>query len=386
MENYLELGGLGFTMRVTLERNFGFVLIAALSPQKGYGMLGFIRNNTVSMWSKEMHLTNLLQDRIDNRVVGHPVVMPRNVYLFIAPVTLNRCPESGSTGVRWLANQKNHYFWSFDPSGTTPLSRRICDILGFPKYRTSISPILHKSFDYQYAAARYLQEIQGFDPLTQDYARFHGLPLVEVFSPLEHFRRNVVDSAEEDQEVLDMWSDAEETLSNVSDSETVYADASSQLQTIPFPIPSTEQRLNWITPKFSGDLDLRNFEGDCSFNEESDESASQTSGLLPYFGSALTTGCKLSSWLRAYLIQGDVESWTGDRNQNNFCWRFTSSVSDTGEQEIYTYRRICLECLHMGRHQQRIEEWYWDSTRCIKCRESNWRNPYIQLRKRRASI
>ncbi|THV00115.1 hypothetical protein K435DRAFT_776751 [Dendrothele bispora CBS 962.96] len=331
-------------------------------------------------------LTFHLRNSTETRVVGHPVVMPRNVYLFIAPVTLNRCPESGSTGVRWLANRKNHYFWSFDPSGTTPLSRRVCDILGFPKYRTSISPILHRSFDYKYAAARYLQEIQGFDPLTQGYARAHGLPLVEVFSPLEHFRRNVVDSAEEGQEVLDMCSDAEETLSDKSDSGSVYADASSQLQTIPFPIPKAEQKLNWTTPQISDDLDLGNFEGDFSSNEESDDdSASQAFGLNPSFGSALTTGCKPSSWLRAYLIQEDVESWTGERERNEFCWRFTSGVFDTGDQEIYTFRRICVGCLHMGRHQQRIEEWYWD-TRCGKCRRDNWRDPYIQIRKRRASI
>ncbi|THU79029.1 hypothetical protein K435DRAFT_698808 [Dendrothele bispora CBS 962.96] len=112
--------------------------------------------------------------------------MPRNVYLFIAPVTLNRCPESGSTEVRWLTNGRDHYFWSFDPSGSMPLSRRVCNILGLPRYRTSISSRTYNLFDYQYEAAKYLQEIQGFDPLTQDYARARGLPLLEMFSPLEH--------------------------------------------------------------------------------------------------------------------------------------------------------------------------------------------------------
>ncbi|THV00095.1 hypothetical protein K435DRAFT_855065 [Dendrothele bispora CBS 962.96] len=309
--------------------------------------------------------------------------MPRNVYLFIAPVTVNRCPESGSTEVRWLGNGGDHYFWSFDPSGSTPLSRSVCNLLGLPKFGTSISSIVTKPLDYQYEAASYLQEIQGFD-LTQDYARARGLPLLEMFSPLEHSLPN--DSTEEDQEALDAWYDAEETLSDKSDSESVYEDARSQLQTIPFPIPSAEQKLNWTTPQISDDLDLGNFEGDFSFNEESDDdSASQAFGLNPSFGSALTTGCKPSSWLRAYLIQEDIESWTGERDRNGFCWRFTSSISDTGDQERYTFRSICVGCLHMGRHQQRIEEWCWD-TRCSKCRRDKWRDPYIQIRKRRASI
>ncbi|THU96388.1 hypothetical protein K435DRAFT_664562 [Dendrothele bispora CBS 962.96] len=117
--------------------------------------------------------------------------MPRNVYLFIAPVTLNRSPESGSTEVRWLANGTDHYFWSLDRSGSTPLSRRICDILGLPNYTTSVDLVRsYKFFDYQYEATKYLQEIQGFDPLTQDYARARGLPLAEMISPFEDFYPN----------------------------------------------------------------------------------------------------------------------------------------------------------------------------------------------------
>ncbi|THU88858.1 hypothetical protein K435DRAFT_303165 [Dendrothele bispora CBS 962.96] len=332
-------------------------------------------------------LTLHLQDSIDNRVVEHPVVMPRNVYLFIAPVTLNRCPESGSTEVRWLTNGRDHYFWSFDLSGSTPLSRRVCNTFGLPNYRTNVELEGPISFDYQHEAAKYLQEIQGFDLLTQDYAQACGLPLLGMLSPFEDSHPNVVelDLTEEDQEVLDVWFDAEETLSDESDSVSVYGNASSQLQ-IPFPIPGAEQKLNWTTPRISDDSDSGGFKGDFSFNEESDDdSASQAFGLNPSFGSALTTGCKPSSWLRAYLIQRNVESWTGERDQKEFCWRFTSGVSDTGDQEICTFRRICPKCLHMGRHQQVIEEWYGD-TWCSKCGGDYWRSSYIQVRKRRASI
>ncbi|THU85145.1 hypothetical protein K435DRAFT_869580 [Dendrothele bispora CBS 962.96] len=128
--------------------------------------------------------------------------MPRNLFLVIAPVALCKSPESGSAGVRWLANGQDRYFWSFDSSESTPLSRR-------------------------HEAAKYIQEIQGFDPLTQDYTRARGLPLVEMLSSLGHFHPNAVDPTEEDQEALDAWYDAEETLSYISESESVYGDASS---------------------------------------------------------------------------------------------------------------------------------------------------------------
>ncbi|THU78693.1 hypothetical protein K435DRAFT_811340 [Dendrothele bispora CBS 962.96] len=219
------------------------------------------------------------------------------------------CPESGSTEARWLTNGRDHYFWSFDPSGSIPLSRGACNTLGLPKYRTSISSMVHNLFDYQYEAAEYLQEIQRFDPLTQDYTRACGLPLFEMFSPLEHFHLN--DLTEEDQGALDAWSDAKETLSNMSDSESVYKGASSQLQTIPFPIPSAEQRLNWTTPEILEDPDLECFEGDVSLNEESDDLVSRAFGIgIDHsLGLALITGCRPSLWLDAYLIEENITSW-----------------------------------------------------------------------------
>ncbi|THU88855.1 hypothetical protein K435DRAFT_803201 [Dendrothele bispora CBS 962.96] len=74
----------------------------------------------------------------------------------------------------------------------------------------------------------------------------------------------VVDLIEEDKGALNAWSDAKEMLSNISDSdsESVYKGASSQLQTIPFPISSAKQRLNWTTPAILDESDLGGFEGD----------------------------------------------------------------------------------------------------------------------------
>ncbi|THU85793.1 hypothetical protein K435DRAFT_783166 [Dendrothele bispora CBS 962.96] len=364
--------GKEFQLRVHCSTEATQRTYTAWHHQKQY-LLNMVEEDAFEDFDLITELTFHLKDSMESCVVGHPVVMPRNVYLFIAPVTLNRCPESSSTEVRWLTNGRDHYFWSFDPSGSTPLSRRVCDILGLPSYRSNI-----------YEAAKYLQEIQGFDPLTQDYAQACGLPLVEMLTPLEHFYPNVLDLTEEDQETLDVWSDAEETLSDMSDSGSVYENASSQLQTIPFPIPSAEQELSGSTPDISDDSNQRSCEGDFSLNEESDDSASQALGLNPSLGSALIAGCKPSSWLHAYLIQGDIELWTGERDRNEFRWRFNPSVSDTGDQGIYTFRRICPKCLHMGRHQQRIGDLYWDT--CSKCRRNNWRSPYIKVRKRRASI
>ncbi|THU93703.1 hypothetical protein K435DRAFT_779727 [Dendrothele bispora CBS 962.96] len=60
MEKYLVLGGLGFTMRVFLERSSGYVSIVALKPHKGYTMLGFIRKNITATWSTKMDLTNFI--------------------------------------------------------------------------------------------------------------------------------------------------------------------------------------------------------------------------------------------------------------------------------------------------------------------------------------
>ncbi|THU93595.1 hypothetical protein K435DRAFT_799581 [Dendrothele bispora CBS 962.96] len=141
----------------------------------------------------------------------------------------------------------------------------------------------------EHEAAKYIQECQGFDPLTQDYARACEFPLIEMLSPLEHFHPN--DLAEENQEALDAWYDAEETLSKMSGSESVYEDASSQLQRI------------------SDDSDLGSLEGDSLFNGESDDPASQALELNPSLGSALIAGCKPSSWLGAYLIQENITSW-----------------------------------------------------------------------------
>ncbi|THU96377.1 hypothetical protein K435DRAFT_858591 [Dendrothele bispora CBS 962.96] len=95
----------------------------------------------------------------------------------------------------------------------------------------------------------------------------------------------------------------------MSDSESVYEEASSQLHTILFLIPSAEQKLNWTTPEISDDSDLRSFEGDFSFKEESDDSALQAPGLNPSSRSALTSRCKPSSWLSPYLIQENITSW-----------------------------------------------------------------------------
>ncbi|THU91843.1 hypothetical protein K435DRAFT_967950 [Dendrothele bispora CBS 962.96] len=318
-ENYI---GKKFQLRVLCARDAVQRIYNAWLHQKEY-FPNAIGEDAFDIFGIDLitELTFHLKNEIDIRRVARPVVMPKDVFLFIAPVALNKCPESGSVEVRWLANGRDHYFWSFDPSGSVPLSRRVCNILGLPSYKTSISLRTPISYDYHSEAVKYLQEIQGFDPLTQDYARARGLPLLEILSPSERFHLNVVALTEENQEALDVWSDAKETLSNVS--ESVYGDASSQLQTILFPIPSAERKLNWTTPN------LGNFEGDFPFHEESDDSALQALGLNLSLGSALIAGCKPSSWLCAYLIQGDVKSWTGerDRYRSKFCWRFVPNAS-----------------------------------------------------------
>ncbi|THU93755.1 hypothetical protein K435DRAFT_617683, partial [Dendrothele bispora CBS 962.96] len=92
---------------------------------------------------------------------------------------LDQCPESGSTKVSWGEHEENHYFWSFDPDGSTQISQRICDLIGLPKYRVEINPWELSCPDYHFQAIQQVQKFLGYDPSTQDFAKACGLPLIE---------------------------------------------------------------------------------------------------------------------------------------------------------------------------------------------------------------
>ncbi|THU81785.1 hypothetical protein K435DRAFT_600181, partial [Dendrothele bispora CBS 962.96] len=102
------------------------------------------------------------------------------IYMFIAPVILNQCPESYSTEVSCGEHGENSYFWSFYPDGSTQISQRVCDLIGLPKYKVEMYPSQKFCFDYQFQAIQQVQKFFGYDPSTQDFAKACGLPLIEV--------------------------------------------------------------------------------------------------------------------------------------------------------------------------------------------------------------
>ncbi|THV00159.1 hypothetical protein K435DRAFT_586489, partial [Dendrothele bispora CBS 962.96] len=102
------------------------------------------------------------------------------IFMFITPVSLNQCPESGSTEVSWGQHGENYYFWSFDPDGSTQISQRVCDLIGLPKHKVEIGVGSLCCFNHQFKAIQQVQKFFGYDPSTQDFAKACGLPLIEV--------------------------------------------------------------------------------------------------------------------------------------------------------------------------------------------------------------
>ncbi|THU89577.1 hypothetical protein K435DRAFT_284734 [Dendrothele bispora CBS 962.96] len=122
----------------------------------------------------------------DMNMVIHPNIIPRDIFLFIAPVSLKRCQESGSTTVNWVEHRENLYYWSFDPDGFTRISEKVCNLIGLPKYKTILHPVPVQYHDYQFQAIQSIQEFMGYDPLSSDFAQACGLPLLETISPSEN--------------------------------------------------------------------------------------------------------------------------------------------------------------------------------------------------------
>jgi len=92
--------------------------------------------------------------------------------------------------VDWGYNGKNYYYWSSDPLGSKPMSDRLCDFLGLPKFSGQVTLSLNLWEDNHYEAVRKLQLYEGFNPSTQDYANAHGLPRLDIISPVEDVVRN----------------------------------------------------------------------------------------------------------------------------------------------------------------------------------------------------
>ncbi|THV00141.1 hypothetical protein K435DRAFT_794375 [Dendrothele bispora CBS 962.96] len=140
-------------------------------------------------------------------VVLHPNIIPKNIFMFIAPI-----------------------------------SQRICDLIGLPKYQVKIFPSETFCFNYQFQAIQQVQRFLGYDMLTQDFAEVHGLPLIEVTPHSEDLNKPHDQSIEELDNRHIVHDKLDEVLS--SDSESVPDDTGVQSQEIWFPLPRLRQELN----------------------------------------------------------------------------------------------------------------------------------------------
>ena len=107
------------------------------------------------------------------------------IFLFIAPITITASHPSGTSGIDicWGSDDNDLYYWSFDPDGSSPLSKRVTEALGLPKLIPEAWLHLEKFSDYQYEATKQFQLFRGYNPSTQEFAQRHGLPLVDIIWP-----------------------------------------------------------------------------------------------------------------------------------------------------------------------------------------------------------
>ncbi|THU97314.1 hypothetical protein K435DRAFT_796614 [Dendrothele bispora CBS 962.96] len=72
-----------------------------------------------------------------------------------------------SADVCWGSDENDLYYWSFDPDGSCPLSKRVTEALGLPE-------LIPKA---------QFQLFRGYNPSTQEFAKRHGLPLLDIIWP-----------------------------------------------------------------------------------------------------------------------------------------------------------------------------------------------------------
>ncbi|KAK7452717.1 hypothetical protein VKT23_012117, partial [Stygiomarasmius scandens] len=104
-------------------------------------------------------------------------------FLFIAPVIISKALNYSGMSVNWGNNGDDIYYWSSDPAGAHKIPPKMAEALGLPKLiqHTRCWPWVFE--DYQYEATRQFQELRGYDPLTQEFAMKHGLPLIDIIEP-----------------------------------------------------------------------------------------------------------------------------------------------------------------------------------------------------------
>ncbi|THU84849.1 hypothetical protein K435DRAFT_869874 [Dendrothele bispora CBS 962.96] len=293
-------------------------------------------------------------------VALHPNIMPKNIFMFITPVSLNQCPESGPTKVSSGEHGENYYFWSFDPDGSTQISQRVCDLIGLPKYNVEIYPLAFFCPDYQFQAIKCLQEFFGYNTSTQDFPKACGLPLIDLF-PLSEDPDNPHDQSIEE---LDNWHIVHDNLNVAlgSDSESIH-DTVAQSQRISFPMPRLRQEMNLTVSEILSYEDLDGSESDSCSEDWSDLGSEASDVPLQYL--------KPSPWLEGYLISNDgsSKSCRGVPSQDGtrFCWMFDLDVPDAS-LPVYTECWICIGCHYSHVRVQPVT--------CVKCGRRVGNQPY----------
>lgn len=111
-----------------------------------------------------------------NLAVSAPMQDPPEGYLFVCP------PENfrtGATSVRW---PRCPAYWSLDPSGAERLNMEEATLLGFPAIELTTNIRAYSWDASAYIGLRQFHQAKGFDPESQDIARYCGHQLLQ---PLE---------------------------------------------------------------------------------------------------------------------------------------------------------------------------------------------------------
>ncbi|THU97320.1 hypothetical protein K435DRAFT_68613 [Dendrothele bispora CBS 962.96] len=124
---------------------------------------------------------------LPNYKIHHSLLNPNcsKIFFFIAPITITTSHPSGASGIDvcWGNGNNDPYYWSFDPDGSSRLSKRVTEALGLPELIPKAWLQLSECADYQYEATKQFQLFRGYNPSTQEFAQRHGLPLVDIIWP-----------------------------------------------------------------------------------------------------------------------------------------------------------------------------------------------------------
>ncbi|KAF9269891.1 hypothetical protein L218DRAFT_830409, partial [Marasmius fiardii PR-910] len=99
-------------------------------------------------------------------------------YLFMHPFL--HFKDSIPVLLSW-ASSRNLYYWSTDPNGHSMMTEKDCLVHGLPRYVTKFQTEMKTwSLHHDYHYMQILQEAEGFDPSTTDYAHSLGQPILKI--------------------------------------------------------------------------------------------------------------------------------------------------------------------------------------------------------------